>query len=225
MPKKYPKRKRQYRRRYRTRKRRAASGVIGATGTRPFANSKIATLNYTDRITMTSNLAAIDTYLFQANSAYDVDYQVGGHQPYSFDTYMGLYSRYEVLDTQITVTVSNRDNNYAYLFALSAQSGVSVPTDINNYMEGPNSKWALIGPENSGHGKAKLSLKLKNAKFLGLKPNDDALQGTSGTNPDQMSFFHLAAQTPQSQNPSALDVIVDIKQRIKFSHPLKLAQS
>lgn len=217
-----------YKSKRKARKSRSAYSKTGVSAPRsilPFPNIQHVKLCYNDMLTLTSTTGIIDTHIYRSNSLYDCDYTGTGHQPYTFDTYMGLYNRYEVLSTEIRITFQNRDNNYAYLAAISVQSGVSTPTSILSYMEGPNSKWALVGAENSGFGTKTLSLKVDNPKYLGLKQSDDVLQGTVGTSPDQIPYIHLAAQTTQSQSPSALDVIVDIVFNCKFSHPVKQAQS
>lgn len=206
-------------------KRQSAPAVSGSSNPLPFANTKTVTLKYSDLTLAISTLGTIQTYIYRLNSPYDPDQTGIGHSSRGFDEYMNLYERYEVISAKATCVFSNRDQQYAHQAAMSVQSGVSTPTLINDYIEGANGKTTFLGAENNIWGVKQMSLKCNIAKYLGVKKFDPDLQGTSGTNPSQIAYLHVAVQPIQGVTPAGIDIQTDLEMKVKFSHPKKLLQS
>jgi len=70
----------------------------------PFPAVEKYQLRYSQTISIDPNVATATSALFRANSIYDPDKSVGGHQPYGHDVLEQIYNHYCVDSATITVT-------------------------------------------------------------------------------------------------------------------------
>lgn len=68
-------------------------------------NSEIIKLRYVQHITIPGDdiQGSMKAYQFRANSLFDPDYNIGGHQPMGFDQMAAKYNHYQVLGARIKV--------------------------------------------------------------------------------------------------------------------------
>jgi hypothetical protein len=79
-------------------------GLGMLVSTRAVVPSEFRTvLRYSQRIVINNNIGLPNSYLFVGNSVFDPDFSGTGSQPLGFDQLAGLYSRYRVLGSTITV--------------------------------------------------------------------------------------------------------------------------
>jgi len=70
----------------------------------PFPAVEKYQLRYSQTVTINPGVAAAASYLFRANSIFDPDQSVGGHQPYGHDQLQEIYNHYCVDSATIVVT-------------------------------------------------------------------------------------------------------------------------
>lgn len=68
-----------------------------------FGTSKTVRMRYRDIITLDAGLAIPALYDFRANSVFDPDVALGGHQPMGFDQWATHYQHYTVIGSKIKV--------------------------------------------------------------------------------------------------------------------------
>lgn len=104
--------------------------------------------------TQTTNLASLTNYVFFANSMYDPEQAIGGHQPMGYDQYSALYSSYSVLSSSILVELWPQDNSdLVFAGTMCAMhmpvpwvaGSPTVPTALNTILESSGTKHAIIG--------------------------------------------------------------------------------
>lgn len=86
-------------------------------------------LTYVQQITLTPPVgSATGTYVFRANSCFDPDFSVGGHQPLYFDQYSAVYDHYRVVGSSIkvdAVTPSGVNAMYFVVFPSTISIGLT----------------------------------------------------------------------------------------------------
>lgn len=85
-------------------------GVVSAfksalPGLLPIPIKTRVTLRYQD-IFLLSCSTGVGSYIYSGNSVFDPDVSGSGHQPYYFDRYAAIYSRYVVLNSRIKISTS-----------------------------------------------------------------------------------------------------------------------
>ena len=97
-----------------------------------------ATVNFTGTFT---------PIFFRANSIYDPDAAVGGHQPLGADQWAPFYNSYVVLGSKITWQVTsgaNANNNDATLACCYLTDDQSVGTDVTLLAEQGKCKFQML---------------------------------------------------------------------------------
>jgi len=216
-------RKRKYVRRV---KRNGPARTLRVNGS-PIANSTVVTLKYCDTFTVNPTAAGvIAAQLWKANSAYDPDYAVGGHQPMGFDQWMTFYNHYQVLSSHITAyfTVQSTDSvrNDAY-GGIYLDDDTTTISGMNAIMEQSNSTWKPLNLSGSG-GAVKIRKSFNSRTFFKGWKSPDSLRGNSGADPAEMAYFHVWTCGALTDSPPATIQLV-IMYKLLLTEPRTLAQS
>nr|AUF34974.1 putative capsid protein [uncultured virus] len=186
---------------------------------------------YAERITMNPVSGGVGTsYFFSTNSLFDPNRSGLGHQPYGFDQYVGvLYDHYTVIGSKITVTAVNRGavSTDPVIMAITERDTFTATTNIEHLIEMGNNTYTFCGVSDGGAGIATLSYNSNPAKFLGRsKPlADSELKGSVSTNPAEESFFEIVMASTGTNDPGALDVLVNIEYIAVLTEPKRFTQS
>ena len=182
-------------------------------------------LKYVDNLIFPGGAGSgVQFHAYRANSIFDPDAAVGGHQPMYMDQLALFYTTYSVLSSTITCKFTN-SSFQPWVALLRVQDNTSQPTPpISAYMEQPN-----IYSRTVSMGQAVTMRRRWTCKGLDRSDNQGLLGGTiTGTNPDIGQYFGIACcyQDPTSNfatgNPQ---VEVTIRYRVMLTDRIDVAQS
>jgi len=152
-------------------------------------------------------VGAINVKQYRANSLYDPEYAVGGHQPMGFDQLMAQYNHYTVLKSTFQVEALNSIyyNNVVAIATLSAEAGAVAATfasgGANALREMPIIAKDLV--MQIGHyqeGARSTTLYFNTSKFFGKSQSsiigDARFQGEANTDPPEDAIFSIALYSP-----------------------------
>lgn len=158
---------------------------------------------------------AMASYIIRANSLYDPDYQLGGHQVYGFDQYCPtLYNHVTVLGSKLTAVFSLGNPSTAtaqnnIICGISLRDDAAAITNSSLVREqGGYSTWTMI--TNSTTPKRR-SMKYSAKRFHNVTDvkDNDQLSHTSQDNPAEEAFYHIWA-APCATNVDAFNTTVQI---------------
>lgn len=141
---------------------------------------------------------------FRFNSLFDPEVALGGHQPYGFDQWMAMYSRFTVISATARLTCVPTDGTYySGNFGMNIVPNGSTPvTDEATTIESQYSVWK---PYTQNSAINTFIIKLDVAKYFGVHDvmDDDTLSGTNLTDCNKQALLSCwtsgnLATTPQS---------------------------
>lgn len=224
--------RRQYQPRYSKRPR--AGGINKTMRLSGFPSSKMVKLKYVDTVTidMNSGTEQIGKHVFRANSLFDPDYALGGHQPLGFDQWAAIYDHYCVVGSKITATALNvtNANGGPYRFVLRLDDTDRTWTTWSHIMEHPGtSPMAQYGhPVDAGTGHASVSQTFSAKKFFKTSRilSDDRFNSLVTANPSEDALFTLFANNASSTfDPSTVYFQIEIEYIAVFTEPRQIPQS
>lgn len=191
-------------------------------------------LKYVQAFTLTPDSSSVQYKEFRANSLFDPDYSVGGHQPYGFDQLATFYQHYVVIGSKITVTPSkDADLTYGGAFGvtLSSTSGLLTGYTATELMERPETKgYALMVQSASGMSSGPL-LRARGffsaKKYFGIATvvGHTQHQASVGANPTEDALFSVWYGSTQSSTPTACNFVVEIEYIAIFTEKKELEPS
>lgn len=161
---------------------------------------------------------------FRANSAYDPDEQLGGHQPTGFDEFMNIYNHCTVVGSKIKVTPYQLANGaIAYLgIGLFADS-----TDAGTYNSVPkllaSSQFAgtklLTGVNGQAPKPISITKSFSAKKFFGTKNivGKGFYRHSATANPSEQAFFTVAQGSASASNAGVVHLLIEIDYICVFS--------
>lgn len=192
-----------------------------------FANQQRVTLTYTtvQKLTTTTGLGA--EAKFRANSIFDPEYSVGGHQPMGHDEWSNAYMHYRVLGSTISAQIAPSSGVVdPMVFFVELSSTVAVSLDASAAIERGRSAYKVVC--NDADTPAQPLINTYNAsKFFGSShANADSNKALFGQNPAEDVYFNVAV-SPMSVASTARDfyVLVTIKYDCMLTEPAPLLQS
>lgn len=180
---------------------------------------------YSEVISWDLAALALGTYTFRCNDLYDPNVTGAGHQPMGFDQLMGLYTKFTVLKSKITIKFNSDDTavSTSYWFGVRKITTNTAPTDFDEVVE---TDGTMFGGFNVGMG----SLTLKNNYSLkGDNPtskwSDNDMWGLSSSSPSNLHHFQIAAQGAGTSNPGVVQMRVLIEYDVVYHDPVALIRS
>nr|AGA18481.1 hypothetical protein [uncultured marine virus] len=193
----------------------------------PFPSQKVAKLRYVENFQVTSPADGLTLALkhFSANSIYDPNRSIGGHQPYGHDQFQLLYQHYEVLEAKIKCTFTCGDTDKGPVASticairMNGSVGVGSPLDEITMLESPDVVYGVMTP---GTGKLVLNHSFRQKD---LYPTTHmGLTALFGQDPSEQAFFTLAFGSGSAAAAST-DVLLEIEYKCRFFEPKALAMS
>lgn len=195
----------------------------------PFPSQKVAKLRYCENFQIASPTDGVTLALkhFAANSIYDPNRAVGGHQPYGHDQFQLLYHHYEVTGATIKCTFTNANiSNPAIagsaILGIRMGGGVGVfsPTDEITMLESPDVVYGVMAP---GTGKMVLTNSFTQKAIYPAK--HDGLTAAFGSDPEELAYFTILAGNGGSNSAVTSNVLLEIEYTCRFFEPKSLTQS
>lgn len=153
---------------------------------------------------MLANNTGPQLRVFRGNDMYDPDFTGVGHQPYGFDQWCAMYSKFVVFASKMKVFA--QPNSAQAIMAIRASNSSTAPTDdqIGEMMERPNIVTRMYNAAGGNFKPISMFRKTK-AMLAPCNPKyDDLFWGTSSAVPNSQWYWHVIAQHP---NPaSTVDV-------------------
>ena len=215
------KRKRKTGKKFANRKRTKVSHDAGFSQTTNPMNqivprSKNLTLTYESWITMSlSGAGTVGYFKYSANSLFDPNPYVGGHQPCGYDQICTLYDRYRVNACSIEVTPGATGSTPPYVLTLLPVLDGSVVSS-SDLIEKPGATSRLYNGHGSNPQTTKHFINLK--KFLGRSPKDDMrFSALTNANPEIQIYWAINMTTSETYafgngpNGQAPDCFVKLK--------------
>ncbi len=221
------------------RKKRKANAAVSVGRGRRVANKQIlqrtvtSTQRYADTVTLTTGAAQPELtgfHVFRANSVFDPDFAIGGHQPRGFDQLASLYDEYIVTKAVITVRFQNTSTTSSpYGFIAVRPSGVENP-DFFNILEGPDrvvstgamGRHTVVAPPSDI-----LRMEVDPIKWLGYgsKKDADSLKSNVNSDPVDQILLYVGICDPAVAQATTCEATVMIEYTVLFSQPKTPAMS
>lgn len=192
-----------------------------------------ASLRYTQQVPITSSNGDFAARVFRANSIHQPEVTPvlpmpeGGRKPYASQTWATLYQKYMVVGSKISVKILLDDVGQNGAMA----SGVHLDTDG---MFPTNQKYTTLIEARKGSWVAATNQRRANSVYAkystrnffnitDVKDNIDNLGANINTNPEQVAYFVIWAQSIKPGTTNSLRAIVTIDYLVDYSDPLDLA--
>ncbi len=212
-----------------------------------FPATKTVALRYVCEFSLDASATVPGVKVFRANSIFDPEFVIGGHQPMFRDNYAALYSTYRVnhstitvvpLKTQVVNTVYSNDVSgttvsqgqfYAAnergcrLWILRDQVTNDFPNDLNTLIEEGNTDivWRYC-PQNTSSKMPILRFSCWPHKVCDVDRKDDRLQALQSTNPTFPVYYIVGLSTiGGAANPDNIACQAIITYNVTFSDLFK----
>lgn len=207
-------------------------GRFGNTSTNHYTQMTYAaptlrrTLRYSAGGTITTGAGAVAFSYWRAIGAFDPQFAVGGHQPMGFDQIMALYSKFNVLNSRITIRpYNNAGVPTAFGVHLTPGSSASIYSDYAAIDESGLAVWQMLPAGLDIPVKIVLSQNTSetfgNVNIL----DDDELAGSGAADPVALCNFAIYAQDVNSTSVAIVQFTISLEYDILFTEPKQVAQS
>lgn len=188
-------RKRRSRKKRYLRRSRRRAGFLRLKAPSGWPNRVRVKLNYFDAgpyITVDYPNYSESAYQFRANSVYDPDYALGGHQLMGFDQWAALYNHYRVISSKITVRFIP-DPGYDFLgcIGIAVCDNASIPGHVGLVEGQKNYRWRNITSTTGDTRIWKVSKTYSAKKYFGPRALVQNQYATVATNPTEDVLFTI----------------------------------
>lgn len=157
-----------------------------------FPKQMIMKHRYSELIPLTSTGGSPSQYLFSCNGMFDPNITGTGHQPYYFDQMAALYNHYLVIGSKCKFQLSPQVNSHGPI-AVTVYVNDDTSRGNNNpalQAEYQSARFLMSGETVTNSIKRTLKWSAKKT-FGGSVMANTELQGTSGANPTEQSYFNI----------------------------------
>jgi hypothetical protein len=172
-----------------------------------------------------NNIGLPNSYLFVGNSVFDPDFSGTGSQPLGFDQLAGLYSRYRVLGSTITVdmmTPSAGTNQSASINAVVCATNQSTGfTQVDPAAAQPVAvRRVFWGVNPAGPKGGRFVLTAMTSDMHGIPASgvlvDDELSATTAANPAQLWYWQIVTEAVDRATTTSVTCEVTIDYLVDF---------
>lgn len=194
--------------------------------------SPLARLKYCDTLTLDPDTGSVAEHVFNANSLFDPDNGLGGHQPMGFDEFASFYGKYVVIGAKMKATFSGfyggADSVPAIVGCRLSDTATGM-TDINRLLEQGRSNHKVLNHSTYSGKSIVINKYFSPKKFFNItdvKDNVSSIGALISANPTNMAHFIIwAAAHNGTADPPAVQVLVEIEYLVQFSEPKQLQTS
>jgi hypothetical protein len=169
--------------------------------------------------------AALDTYFWRGNGAYDPDYTGVGHQPFGYDQWTAFFDRYTVISSSVELKVISGATPTPCTLALVPTRTTTDFATVGEAIESPWARFGILDDNNPVpvHLKHRMPshviLETTKKKIM----DDDVYSGGTTSDPTHPWYWAVCAGTYSGN----LDLYLAMKitYRIRFYEPVQLSQS
>lgn len=194
--------------------------------------SRVVSMRYVDTISIDPSTSVAGSHVYRANSVWDPDYTITGHQPYGFDEISPFYDHYTVLGSKITarfISLATTPSSGTAHVGILLKDNVTVVSNPTLVMEATGSRYRLMTNAGASQASPNVSCYYSPKRFFGIKDINDnrGLLGSATTgNPTEDAYFHVwATPIDASYNVAAMNVLITIEYTVKFTERKVFASS
>lgn len=185
-----------------------------------FPMSKTVKMKYVETFRITPTLSALGNKYYRANGIYDTNQTGGGHQPYTHDTWQGIYNHYQVLGCSIRVQGTSNSATPVILGVRMSDDSVGE-NDPDSAMESNACKYSV------GQDLTKLMVVNHRYNAATTIPGGKDVSAAFGADPTEQTFFQIFARTlnPSTTSVVNVDCMVEITYTVKMWEVKDLGKS
>lgn len=195
------------------------------------AQRTVAKLRYSDIITIPASTSGTpESYVYRANSLYDPQHALGGHQPLGFDEMMAMYNHYTVIGAKLTLSPLYTAPSTAIMYGVTLAAGPTNPyasAGLSYIVENRNRKYGYVQTSHDGIPKS-VTYRFSAKKFFSCKSvvGDASYKGDASNDPTEGAYFHcFHVARDGSTSTTALGYKISITYIAVFTEPKTIAQS
>lgn len=217
-----------------TRRKRRGGGQKLSIQRGPFPANRVVKMHYLEHLSLDPTaLQPLQEYPFRANSVYDPDPSLGGHQPMGYDQWGLFYKQFTVIGSSITVqgTQSTTGSNPC-VFGVRTSATSSLASLYNSFiglLEDPrvSYRWQQSAVNGNVARPARATFSAKKwFNISDVKDNQGELGAVYGSNPTVPVYFIVfASPMDASTDIPPITLLIRINQIVLLSEPLDLPQS
>lgn len=188
--------------------------------------TRICKLRYCDNVQIQNVSGGLNTAVYRANSIWDPQVALGGHQPMGRDFWAQAYKEYVVLGARITLYCGN-DNADVPVTTGVTTSVTTNPlyTETTSFMESKTGQWVqLMDNRNAKRISSNYSAK-KFWNIKDIKDNREDIGSVQDDNPGKQCFFVIWSQPNDRVATTITRYTVVIDYIVSFSEPILQPQN
>lgn len=178
---------------------------------------KRTVLKYSDIYQLTDTIVGFQSFVFRANSVFDPEQPLGGHQPLGFDQYATFYNNYRVYAATIYVNISQNQSTVPCIVGITpSRSATSYLTTAQ--LELPGTVTTMVTQDTAGPSMKTLKLTMDIEKFDGNFGTkfDDEHEAQVTANPTAEKFFILWVKSAVGALTVDSSALVEIYYDVEF---------
>lgn len=169
-------------------------------------------MNFRQFSTGTITAGAIQTRSYSCNSIFTPSVTIDTtHRPLYYSTYSGLYTYYNVVQSEIRVTLTNTAVTAdGVILVLSWDSDTTVSTNVDVLAALETAKSSIVGASGGTSVSRRLTHMFTPRKYMDVDYDNAANGAVFGNNPGDQFYWTVSANTAGASNGTfALDVEID----------------
>lgn len=198
--------------------------VKSTFGKQPFPKQLFNTVRYCETVNLSLGGTGQGYYLYSCNGLYDPNVSGTGHQPMYFDQLMAVYDHYTVLKSRLKLTVVGT-GNYPVITSLGQDDDTTLNVaSAYETWERPTYRTKVV---NTFVEQDKPSWSFWDAKkvFGGDPQAQDSLQGNSGANPSEQTYFVVYMDGGITGASGTVTILVEIDYSVVWDELKSMAGS
>lgn len=195
-------------------------------------DTKVVKHRYVFHTFLDPGTGGVASRIMRANSVFDPEYAVGGHQPLGYDEWTQFYHHYNVIGSKCTAKFISADTSgtsgtaFVGVFLSASPTTVADPQLI---MEQSTSRYGLMTGSNAAGTSRNIKSYYSPKKFFGLTDlgdNRDTVGAAVDANPVEAAYFHVYATALSSGiDPASMSVLITMDYIVQYSERKTLASS
>lgn len=177
-------------------------------------------LVYDTRITIATTTSP-GTYVFSGNSVFDPDVTAAGAQPVNYDDWTGLYDRYRVHGSSMTITALTSSSSTLVIGPAHSSTALSSAALRDSFASQPYVKRFTIAANGGGLNMGlPVRVEMSSPKFFGM--SEQAFEGSDEcyslytTNPAHRWYWIIASQHVDTSSAATLYADVRVEYDVEF---------
>lgn len=180
----------------------------------PFPKTAVVKMRYCETIRLDPDASVPSYAMFSANSIYDPNRSLIGHQPYGHDTYEAIYNHYQVLKSRISVVFlpNGTSSTGNAVCGIAVKDDTTVEGNFDTIREAKGAKYAIATGDTT-----KCTVTNGFNVYKMFPKNVANTNANFGQNPSEEAFYQVFATGANTAvNTVSIDCVVTIEYTVKL---------